>query len=114
VAPEEGVEAGRVGVERDRQHVAAGVKDALRPIAVVQVDVEDGDPFGRIAQKLRGNRRVVEVTEAAGQVAEGVMARRSAERIGTALAGEQQPGPGDRALGAPIGGAPGLGADRAR
>ena len=31
-------------MQRDRQHIVAGVEDALRAVAVMQVDIEDGDP----------------------------------------------------------------------
>jgi hypothetical protein len=53
------------------------------------------------------------VTDAAGEIAKGVVARRPAQRVGDPLAGQHQAGAGDRALGAGDGRAPGLGADRA-
>ena len=86
MAPEEGVEGGRIGVNRDRQHVAAGPEDALGAVAVMDVDVEDRDPLVAGAQPLGGDRAVVEEAEAAGHVGEGVVARRPAQRIGGALA----------------------------
>ena len=48
MAPEERIEAHRVGMERDGQHVGARVEDALRAVAVMQVDVEDRDARGAL------------------------------------------------------------------
>ena len=87
MAPEERIEARRVGMERHRQHVGARVEDALRAIAVMQVDVEDRHARALLAQALRGDRRIVEEAEAAGDVGEGVMPGRAAKRVSRRLAG---------------------------
>jgi hypothetical protein len=56
----------RVGVDRDEQHVAAAIKNALRAAAVVVVDIEDGDPFQAVVEQvLGGQRRVVQEAAAA-------------------------------------------------
>ena len=82
MAPEEGIEADRVGMDRHGQHIGAGVEDALRAVAVVQVDIEYRNARRRLAQRLRRDRRIVEEAEAAGDVGEGVMSGRPAKRIG--------------------------------
>ena len=86
MAPEERVEAHRIGMDRDGEHVRPCVEDALRAVAVMQVDVEDRDARGGPAQMLGGDGRIVEEAEAAGDIGEGVMAGRTAERIGGRLA----------------------------
>ena len=45
----------------------------------------------RLAQALRGDRGIVEEAEAAGDIGEGVVARRPAERIGRRCAGHRPP-----------------------
>ena len=65
------------------------------------------------AQALRGNRRIVEEAEAAGDVGEGMMAGRAAKRIGGRLAGEHGVGGFHRDPGAPAGAVKGFGRDRA-
>src|SRR5438045_2694988 len=54
VTPEIGIVVGRIGVDRDREHVGAPVEDALRAVAVMDIDVEHGDAFVLAAQALRG------------------------------------------------------------
>ena len=66
-----------------------------------------------LAQALRGDRRIVEEAEAAGDVGEGVMARRTAERVGGRRACLHGFGRRDRGPGAPAGAVIGLGRDRA-
>ena len=63
-AEEERVVLGGIGVQRDEQHVVAGVEDLLGAVAVVVVDVEDRNPCTGIDPRLRGDRRVVQVAVA--------------------------------------------------
>ena len=81
----------------DHQHVLPRVEDFLRAVAVVIVDVEDGDA-GRtlIAQPLRGDRGVVDVAITAHETGAGVMAGRAAQREGSRLAVLDQRGSGQR------------------
>ena len=111
VAPKERVKAFGMGVERDGQHVGAVVEDALGAVAVVQVDVEDGDFAALQRQLLGGNGGVVQVAKAAGQFGKGVVTGRAAQGVG-GLALQQQFCRMDCALGRGIGCDPGVGADR--
>ena len=56
-------------MDRHRQHVGARIEDALGAVAVMHVDIEDGDALVLGAQMLGGDRRVVHEAEAAGHVA---------------------------------------------
>ena len=67
----------RIGVDRAVQHVVAPIENGLRPIAVMGVEVEDGDTREVTAQDLGRHRCVVEEAESGRAVAIGVVARRS-------------------------------------
>jgi hypothetical protein len=82
-------------MDRHGEHVAARVEDALRAVAVVQVDVEDRDAAAGPGQPLGGDGRIVEKAEAAGEVGEGVVARRAAERVGGGRTGKHRVRGGD-------------------
>ena len=86
VAPEVGIVVGGIGVDRDGEHVVALEEDALRAVAVMDVDIEHGDARMPAAQALGGDGGVVQEAEAARHVGIGVMAGRPAERIGLARA----------------------------
>lgn len=79
----------------------------------MQVDVEDRHPRSLPAQHLRRDRRIVDEAEAAGDVGKGVMAGRTAQRIGSRRARHYRVGGLDRAPGAPQRAPPGLAGDRA-
>ena len=79
-------------MDRDREHVGAPVEDALRAVAVMDIDVEHGDAFVLAAQALRGNGSVVQEAEAAGHVGISMMPGRPAERVGLAFARQHQVG----------------------
>ena len=100
-------------MERHGQHVGARVKDALGAVAVMQVDIEDRHARRILAQALRGDRRIVEEAEAAGDVGKGVMPGRAAQRVSRGLACQHRVGRLDRSPGAPAGAAKSLGRDRA-
>ena len=73
-----GIFKGGVGVDGNRQHIAAIVKNILCPVARVIVHIQDGDlPEAR--QPLRGDGRVVEETISARDLASRVVAGRTAE-----------------------------------
>ncbi len=114
VAPEEGVEAGRVDMHGDGQDIAPRIEDPLRAVAVMQVDVEHGDPPAGPKPTLGSDGAVVQEAEAAGHVGKGMVSRRPAERIGRGRSRQHRVGGGDCRLGAPIGRSPGLGPDRTR
>jgi len=52
---------------------------------MMDIDAEDGHALMPQPQMRRCDRRVVEKTEAAGEVAIGMMSRRTAQRIGCVL-----------------------------
>jgi hypothetical protein len=61
-------------VHRDRQHPGLLGEDRLDPVAVVDVDVDVGDPLDALLQQPGDrHRRVVVDAEAAGPVAHGVV-----------------------------------------
>ena len=99
VADEPGVVAVGIGMDRNRQHVPARPEDALRAVAVMAVDVEHRDPRGpRVPQRLRGQRRVVDVAMARrparrrrGGRAGGRARRPTAPRAATSAAARAQP-----------------------
>ncbi len=82
IAPEEGIEALGMGMDRDGEHIGAVIEDRLRAVAVVDVDVEDGGALSGSRQQRRGDGGVVEVAEARRHVGGGVVAGRAAQRIG--------------------------------
>ena len=105
--------AARVGVDGGEQHVVALVKDALRAVAVVVVDIKDGDLAGAVVeQMLRGQGRVVEKTVAAKEIAARVMARRARQGERGALAQAQRVRRVDGAVGARLGRRPRAGRQR--
>ena len=80
-----------MGMQRGEQDIAPFVKNILRAIAVVVVDVEDGNPSRpAVAQALRRQGGVVEEAIAAEQIARRVMSRRAAERKRRMLAALQE------------------------
>ena len=81
VAGEEGIEGAGVGVHRDEQYIAAREEDALGAVAVMDVDVDDGDRCEFGPHMLGGDGDIVEQAEAARQIAIGVMAGRAAKAI---------------------------------
>ena len=106
----------RVSVQGDEEHVRAVVEDRLGAVAVVVVEIEDGDPSGTaIQQMLGGDGRVVEEAVAAVEVRCGVVARRAAQGEGGAFPpiGDEPCGR-ERGLRAGVDGTPGSGRDRRR
>src|SRR5208337_842787 len=86
--------------QRHEEHVATPEKNLLRAVAVVVVDVEDGDARGAaVAQRLSGDRRVVEEAIAAVKGAPGMMPGRPGERKDAALPSGHQAGAGQRHVG---------------
>ena len=78
-------------------HVAALVEDFLRAVAVMVVDIEDGDARrALVAEPLGDDRGVVDVAVAAHEGRAGVMARRAAEREGGPFASLDESGGGQR------------------
>ncbi len=100
-------------MDRDGEHVGPFVEDALRAVAVMDVDVEDRDTLVLQAQVRGCDRAVVEKAEAAGEIAIGVMAGRTAKRVGRALAVHDELRRRRRDIGGRAGSGPGAGADRA-
>jgi hypothetical protein len=112
IAPDEGVEEGRIGVDRNRQHVGPFVENALRTVAVMDVDVEDRHALMLEPQMGCRDCAVVEETEAARQIAVGMMAGRTAERVGRVLAVHDELRRRRRYVGGRARRSPGAGADR--
>ena len=70
-----------MAVDGDGEHVGAVIEDLLLAVAVVVVDVEDGDA-AIAGEQVRRDRRVVEIAEAAEGARLGVVARRPHQGIG--------------------------------
>src|ERR1700722_5088412 len=101
-----------MGVQRGEQNIASFVKNILRVIAVVVVDVEDRDAVSpAVAQVLRRQCGVVEKAIAAEQIARRVMPRRAAERKRRMLAALKKRGCSERDIGGDARGLPSPGAD---
>ena len=79
----------------------------------MEVDVEDCHAGGRLAQRLGGDRRIVEEAEAARDIGEGVVARRTAQRICRRRSGQDRFRRLHRRPGAPASAIEGFGRDRA-
>ena len=89
----------RRAVQRDEQDVVALPEDLLGAVAVVVVDVDDGDAGAALVEQvLCGERRVVEEAVATVEAAPGVVAGRVPVRP-----------PSSRAADGPEPGSPGLG-----
>ena len=79
VTPEEGIVGRRVGMERGVEDIAALPENVLGAVAVMIVDVEDGDaPDAAVARQLGGDGGDVDMALAAIMVAAGMMAGRPA------------------------------------
>src|SRR3546814_8132727 len=75
----------RVAVDRGEEDIGAVIEYRLGAVAVVVVDIEDGDTPGTgVDEGLRGDGGVVEEAVAAVEVGGRVMPRRAAERKGRA------------------------------
>src|SRR5690242_9767865 len=81
IAGEERIVVVGIGMDRDRENVTAVIEDLLGTIAVVRVDVDDGDFCVSLTQVPRRRRRVVQVAEATGAVRAGMVARGPAEGV---------------------------------
>ena len=79
----------------------------------MHVDIEDGDALLFVAQALRGDGGVVQEAEAARHVGIGVVARRSAERIGVVFSRQYHVGHSRGDLGCGERGVPGVRPDGA-
>ena len=72
----------RVDVRRANADVAPRVEDLLRPVAVVRVDIDDGDRRAdALAESCGCDRAVVEVARTAVTRSARVMSRRPAARV---------------------------------
>ena len=81
-------------------HVAATVEDRLGAVAVMGVDVDDRDPVGaRAAERLRRDRRVVQVARPAVRGRTGVVAGGPAQRVRGRRAAGHEIGGGQRGVG---------------
>ncbi len=88
-----------IDVHRRREHVAPVPEDRLRPVPVVRVDVEHGDPRdAAVAQVLRGDGRGVEIAGASVGRARDVMPRRAAARVGGRRPAEDELDRGQRGV----------------
>jgi hypothetical protein len=86
-----------IAMQVDHLDVGAVVKNLLRAVAVVIVNVEHRHALcALIAEPLRGAGGIVDEAIAAGKIAAGMVAGRTAERKGGALAAIDQSGGGDR------------------
>ena len=113
MAPVEGIIGGGIGVDRDEQHVAPRIEDVLRAVAMMIIDVEDGDAApARRDRGLGGDGSGVEVAIAADIIGAGMMAGRPAESEGAAVAGEHGLKRRERRLSVPVSGIPCARSDR--
>ena len=92
---------------------AVVVEELLRAVAVVGVDVDDGDvsALGDVEERRGRDRGVVEVAGAAEAVARRVMARRSGAGVGGAFAARDEVDGRQRRVGGAAHGLPGAGPD---
>ena len=75
-------------MHRHEQHVRPVPEDALRPVAMVAVDIEDRHPLGAFCpQPLRRHRRVVQVAVPPGPSAVSVVSGGAGEGVGDATLG---------------------------
>ena len=112
VAPEVGVLGVGVGVEGGEEDIAAVVEDVLRAVAVVVVDIKDGDTFHAGEEEmLCGDGSIVEEAEAAAVVGAGVVAGGAAEGVGGFFTGEDGVRGGEGGEGGVEGGGVGAGGD---
>ena len=66
-------------MQRDGEDIAAIVEDLLRPVAMMVIDIQDGDTLGAaVAEGLGGDGGVVEEAVAAIEIAAGMMSGRAA------------------------------------
>ena len=72
-------------MDRHGQHICAIIENPLRPVAMVQIDIEDCDFTPRIGQRLGRNRRIVQITEPARHFGKGMVPWRAAKGIDRAL-----------------------------
>ncbi|MDT4869556.1 hypothetical protein FQZ97_1045930 [compost metagenome] len=80
MAQEEGVLGHRVAVDGDREHIGSLIEDGLRAVAVVVVHIQHRHlRVARIAQRLRGDGRVVQEAVTAQKVGTRMVARRARE-----------------------------------
>src|SRR5690606_24710486 len=68
MAPEKWIETHRIGMDRDSQHIRTGIENALRAIAMMQIDVEDRHTPDFRAQAFCRDRRIVDEAEAARHI----------------------------------------------
>jgi len=79
-------------VHRDRQHIGAVVKTALRSIAVMHIPVDNRNALdARRRRGLNGDRQIVEDAIPIAHTARGVMAGRANHRIGARVLAAQNP-----------------------
>ena len=86
-----------MAVDRDGEHVGARIEDLLLAVAVVIVDVEHGDA-AVARQQIGGDRRIVEIAEAAEGARLGVMAGRAHQSISEVGAFQHLLGGSQRAI----------------
>jgi hypothetical protein len=83
IPQEERVLGMRVAMDAGEEDIGAVIEDGLGAVAVVVVDVQDGDARqALVAQRLRRQRRVVQEAVTAEEVGPGMVAGRAAERKG--------------------------------
>ena len=86
VAPEKRVKTQRVGVYRDREYIRAIIENVLRPVSMMNVDVQYCDPRMPGPQYFRADSRIVEVAETTRDLGGRVMPGGSAQRVAGILA----------------------------
>ena len=68
------------------------VENTLRSVSVMNIDIQNSDPFMLRAEKLGRNCRIVQETKSAGHVGIGMMPRRTAKGICTLRALQKKSG----------------------
>ena len=99
-------------MDRHGEDVGPVIKNALRAVAMMNVDVEDRHALVAEAQMGGCDRAVVEKAKAAGDVAKGVMTGRPAECVDGILAVHHHLRRCRRDIGGGAGGGKGTGSDR--
>lgn len=109
-APVVGVFVAGVGVDGEEEDVGTAVKNFLGAVAVVVINVQNGNPLPLLHQPVGRDGHVVEVAKAAKLVGGGMVARWSAEGVhGFLWFGSDEGSSGNGRLHTPICCLPGLG-----
>lgn len=73
-------------MDRHERDVVSLIEDLLRAIAMVNIDIDDGDSGQALAEMLGCDRRIVAIAVSTATMPIRMMSRRTAQRIGHTIA----------------------------